>query len=251
MAKRIKHKISCHIRYAFTLIELLVVISIISLLMSILMPSLKKARDLAMRTSCNSNQRQIGLAMHMYASSHRDRLPPLHPEYDSADRHFQASTKFSPNGREKFWQFVIKDYLSSDSGKGQAYVCPSDREAYLRWYEISYGVNYGQLFRFGNLYNEFPGESRLSSLPQPSQLFMSMDAIFLYVYTPNRWALRVDTNGNGINDSMNTKVPFNNALFRHSNMINVLYVDGHTESINEETWSAGNYPRHTHWNVIR
>lgn len=50
----------------FTLIELLVVVSIISLLVSILLPSLQKAKDIAKLTVCISNLRQIGTAIHLY-----------------------------------------------------------------------------------------------------------------------------------------------------------------------------------------
>jgi len=60
---------------AFTLIELLVVVSIIALLVSILMPALRKARFQARCVVCLSNQRQIGLAMIIYASDNDDRLP--------------------------------------------------------------------------------------------------------------------------------------------------------------------------------
>ncbi len=51
---------------AFTLIELLVVIAIISLLVSILLPSLKQAKDLAKAVVCMTNQKQMGLANMMY-----------------------------------------------------------------------------------------------------------------------------------------------------------------------------------------
>lgn len=56
------------IRRGFTLIELLVVIAIISLLVSILLPSLSRAKKLAKAAICRVNQRGIGTAIHMYAS---------------------------------------------------------------------------------------------------------------------------------------------------------------------------------------
>ncbi|MCD4824562.1 MAG: type II secretion system GspH family protein [Phycisphaerae bacterium] len=59
----------------FTLIELLVVIAIISLLASILLPSLNRARDLAKRTVCASNQHHITLAYASYASEYSNYIP--------------------------------------------------------------------------------------------------------------------------------------------------------------------------------
>ncbi|MCD4824316.1 MAG: type II secretion system GspH family protein [Phycisphaerae bacterium] len=59
----------------FTLIELLVVIAIISLLVSILVPSLKRARDLTKRVVCASNQHHITLAYTSYASEYSSYVP--------------------------------------------------------------------------------------------------------------------------------------------------------------------------------
>lgn len=59
----------------FTLIELLVVIAIIALLLSILSPGLKKAKDTANRVMCGTRLKQIGVAMKMYSDAFDGSLP--------------------------------------------------------------------------------------------------------------------------------------------------------------------------------
>jgi len=59
----------------FTLVELLVVIGIIALLISILLPSLTKARKQALNTNCMSNLRSIGQAIQIYAAENKGKVP--------------------------------------------------------------------------------------------------------------------------------------------------------------------------------
>ena len=68
---------------AFTLIELLVVIFIIALLLSILTPTLRLAKDYARRIVCMSNQKQLALATHAYVFENDEFLPLAATQYET------------------------------------------------------------------------------------------------------------------------------------------------------------------------
>jgi len=80
------------IRRGFTLIELLVVISIISLLVSILLPALGSARASAQNVQCLSNGRQIATSSIAYSSDYNEYLPNFYEEYTGAPQYDAAAS---------------------------------------------------------------------------------------------------------------------------------------------------------------
>jgi len=102
---------------AFTLIELLVVVSIISMLVSLLLPSLGKARETTRRLVCASNQHSLEVAATAYASANKDWMNPLEnfvpppPEF--------AGQEVEITFRVLLWKYV--------GGMPGVFDCPSER----------------------------------------------------------------------------------------------------------------------------
>ena len=109
---------------AFTLVELLVVIGIIAVLMAILLPTLYKAREQALRVACMSNIRQLVMAVTNYATEHRSRYPGPH-RHSRPNCMKDPFTGYSPEVGDL--RVLLRPYVKNASA---AFYCPANLDVF-------------------------------------------------------------------------------------------------------------------------
>ena len=139
-------------RGAFTLIELLVVVAIIAMLISILMPSLQRAREQSKRAVCASNHKNMGLATQLYTEDHNGWVTDW--RYFLWDRN--PPQPHSESNRKKWFKHAAGmpiRYIGNDEVKR----CPAAKQ----WPSYASSENWFWSSRYGY------GETRPSSNRQP------------------------------------------------------------------------------------
>jgi prepilin-type processing-associated H-X9-DG protein/prepilin-type N-terminal cleavage/methylation domain-containing protein len=220
-------------RYAFTLVELLVVIGIIALLISILLPTLNRARESARTIKCASNLRQIGLAMNMYINESKGFYP------------YPTTTQ----GEQALWYTAIDKYMiampnSDRNGAGSATGQRTYHEGKqcVVWDEFNGPVNMTTVQAVGkesaktykmnsHLRRRWPTRShaRANKLPKPSEFVVSGDATSLDVTGDHPDPNTNIKESNDLSFELGDKANQAGVAIRHNKGANILLADGHVE----------------------
>jgi prepilin-type N-terminal cleavage/methylation domain-containing protein/prepilin-type processing-associated H-X9-DG protein len=204
---------------AFTLIELLVVIAIIAVLISILLPSLVKARQSARGVKCATGLKRIGMTFQYYANDYNNFIPPGWGDPATvSDNDVYA--------RESTWIYQLGKYLNynhteafynpaSDSNRFNPFTCP----------EVGIAICYAMPRGLSTVW--FPSWNthyrKMDSLESPATTVAMLDfypAIFMVDWwippTYSIWS-NVETR----------------RLLRHGSTDNFLFIDGHVEALTQ------------------
>lgn len=221
-------------RCAFTLIELLVVVSIIALLMAILLPALRRAREQGKQTVCLANQKTLALSFAQYSNENREAVVSSWNDQRSwVDWPLRVNgTYMSENelrvqrDTEGEWRGIRRGVLFPYTKLVEVYHCPSDsRNTFPR---PEYGYLAWRTYSMPNVLNGDQGwetmiggtkiATRVNQIPNTGRSFAFVEEADPRGVNMNSWVMW-----------LNREHWIDPLTVWHYNKSTIGYADGHAE----------------------
>jgi prepilin-type processing-associated H-X9-DG protein/prepilin-type N-terminal cleavage/methylation domain-containing protein len=222
-------------RMGFTLVELLTAIGIISLLAALLFPSFNRAREMARRTTCQSNLKQIGLGLMQYVQDYNNAMPDAEDGDDAT-------------ALEATWMDKVQPYVKNE----QIFTCPTDSD--LEYKQSTpgmyggYGIN--QAYYASDDYekrsptSEFsteisvPRSIKMQSIRMPSTTVWVGDSTDYVIGWPD--TTPAITTGSRAYRTLGDPDQDYMAAERHARRVNILWCDGHVKAVSLDSLAKTN-----------
>lgn len=200
-----------HPVHGFTLIELLVVISIISILISILLPALGKAREASRNISCLTRLKQVGMVTNIYNDDNHEYYVPFH----------------ASDWIDKTWVYIypgrkLSDYYASPNTENMLphtiYSCP----------ELEFLPDAGVIYQRSFAFNHRMVDNSGSTTNRRTEIIKPSSCSIVMGYRGGSWLANV-----------------NEVALRHMGAFNNAFADGHAAGLQ---WDSGyGSTTHTLW----
>jgi prepilin-type processing-associated H-X9-DG protein/prepilin-type N-terminal cleavage/methylation domain-containing protein len=221
-------------RPAFTLVELLVVIALIALLMSILLPTISVAHQQAQSVQCLSNLRQMAIAAAAYANVYDGYYPISYygsfqsPVSTSYSWDFTTQTNINTGV-----QTVVPGLLWMGSTNMQVQQCPAYDGRSDSLSDPYTGYNYNTSYIGHGQFESIPSPIKMASVLYPTRCALFGDGQY---YSGADKYMRAPLPNPG--DANFTSRSAGTQGFRHRGGTNVVFCDGHAETLTQRYTNA-------------
>lgn len=226
---------------AFTLIEILVVLGILMLLAAILLPAFSRVRDSGRRTACQSNLKQIGMALNQYTQDWDEILAA--DWYATAGTPDKTDWASAPDPQYK-WMDAIYPYTKSE----QIFTCPAATGIRARPWVYYKHLTVPQTDDYGSyvmLHGYGPSNTGLSpAVSHPHTLSGAFPVNIARAESPTTTAWVTDGESGNYANTFYAQCTDTRDLdeteARHLSTLNVLYLDGHVKAVREDALNKRN-----------